>query len=224
MHARGRAGRTPAALCRNRKCAVVTCADRIVFANRFTSPSNKREEHCACRDGERNATERNGEEECRRRNGDEKRRKARTWEVDPCWRGARWKRGHPDLSRTSASETEVDPRVESGDDEKDDDWKELDQRTPIRGNERPKEGDDPLKERAECVQRQSLGFGVHCVDEHRGHCAHRHAERNQHECASGVSRDQKVDGANDHEDESKCEGELHARIVAATAKPAGARR
>jgi hypothetical protein len=27
------------------------------------------------------------------------------------------------------------------------------------------------------------------VDEHRGHCAHRHAERNQHECASGVSRD-----------------------------------
>jgi hypothetical protein len=27
------------------------------------------------------------------------------------------------------------------------------------------------------------------VDEHRGHSAHRHAERNQHECASGVSRD-----------------------------------
>ena len=224
MHARGRARRRPAALRGNRKCAVVTCADRIVFANRFTSPRNKREEHCACRDGERNATERNGEEECRRRNGDEERRKAWPWEVDPCGRGARWENWHSDLARTSASEPEEDPRVESGDDEKDDDRQELDQRAPIRCNERPKERDDPLKERAERVQRQSLGFGVHCVDEHRGHCAHRHAERNQHECASGVSRDQKVDGANDDEDESECEGVLHAHIVDASEKPAGARR
>lgn len=146
MYARGRARRRSAALRRNRKCAVVTCADRIVFANRFTSPSNQREEHRACRDGERNTTERNGEEEGRRCNGDEKRRKARPWEVDPCWRGARWKCGHPDLSRTSASEAKEDPPVESGDDEKDDDWKELDQRAPIRCNERPKEGYDPLEE------------------------------------------------------------------------------
>ncbi len=159
---------------------MVTCADRIVFANRFTPPGNEREEHGACRDGERNATERNGEEECRRRNGDEERREARPWEVDPCWRGARWEDWHSDLARTSASEAEEDPRVESGDDEKDDDRQELDQRTPIRRNERPKERDDPLKERAECVQRQPLGFRVHCVDEHRGHSAHRHAERNQH--------------------------------------------
>ena len=146
MHARWRAGRRPTALRGNRKCAVVSCADRIVFANRFSSPRNKREKHCGRRDGERNATERNGEEEGRRCNGDEKRRKARPWEVDPCWRGARWKRGHPDLSRTSASESEVDPRVESGDDEEDDDWKELDQRAPVRCNERPKEGYDPLEE------------------------------------------------------------------------------
>ena len=189
MHASRRARCGSAALRRNRKRAVVACADRIVFTYRFTPPGNKCEEHRACRDGERNATERNGEEECRRRNGDKKRSEAWPWEVDPCRRGARWQRGHPDLSRTSASEAEEDPRVESCDDEEDDDWKELDQRAPIRRNERPKEGDDPLKERAERVQRQSLGFGVHCVDEHRGHCAHRHAERNQHECASGVSRD-----------------------------------
>ena len=146
MHARGWARRRSAALRRNRKCAVVTCADRIVFANRFSSPSNEREEHCACRDGECNATERNGEEESRRCNRDEKRRKARPWEVDPCRRGSRWQRGHSDLARTSASETEEDPRVESGDDEKDDDWKELDQRAPIRCNERPKEGYNPLEE------------------------------------------------------------------------------
>ena len=47
-HARGRARRGPAALRRNRECAVVACADRIVFANRFTPPGNECEEHRAC--------------------------------------------------------------------------------------------------------------------------------------------------------------------------------
>ena len=125
---------------------MVACADRIVFANRFTPPGNECEEHRACRDGERNATERNGEEECRRRNGDEERREARPWEVDPCRCGARWEGWHSDLARTSASEPEEDPPVESGDDEEDDDWEELDQRAPVRCNERPKEGYDPLEE------------------------------------------------------------------------------
>ena len=43
-----------------------------------------------------------------------------------------------------AARMEVWRLAEKRDDEKDDDWKELDQRTPIRGNERPEERDDPL--------------------------------------------------------------------------------
>lgn len=224
MHTCGWAGRRPAALRGYRKRAVVSCADRIIFAYRFTTPCNKCEEHRACRDGERNATERDGEEECRRRNGDEERREARAREVDPCRCGAHWKRGHADLAWTSASEAEEDPRVESRDDEEDDDREELDQRAPVRGDERSKERDDPLKERAERVQCVPLGFGVHCVDEHRGHGAHRHAKCNQHECASRITREDKVERANDDEEESKGKGVSHAFIVAATAKPAGSRR
>jgi len=118
---------------------VVTCADRIVLANGLATPSNEREEHRACRDSERNTTERDGEEECRRCNGDEKRCKAWPWEVDSCRRGASWRRGHPDLSWTSASESEEDPRIESSDNKEDDDREELDQRAPIGCNEWPEE-------------------------------------------------------------------------------------
>lgn len=62
------------------------------------------------------------------------------------------------------------------------------------------------------------------MDEHRSHGAHCHAKCNQHERASRVTRDDKVERANDDEKESKGKGVSHAFIVAATAKPAGSRR
>ena len=129
----------------------VSSADRVIFAHRFSTPGDQRQEHGGARDRECGAAHRNGEEERRGGNRDEERRKARPWEMDPRWWLRRWERRHADLSAAGTAIAEEDPAVEGGNECEDADRNQLDQCTPVGCDERSNKGDHPLKERAECI-------------------------------------------------------------------------